>query len=313
MQKSSKIYIAGHNGLVGSAVVRHLYKEGFKNLIYKTSKELDLRNQSAVETFFKENRPDYVFLVAGKVGGIQANSTYPAEFIYDNMMIVFNVIHYSYIYKVKKLLFVGSSCIYPKFAKQPIKEEYLLSGDLEETNEAYAMAKISGIKMCKAYNLQYQTNFISAMPTNLFGRNDNYHPENSHVLPALIRRFHEAKISKAKEVVIWGTGNPLREFLFSDDLAEGLVFLMNNYDENDHINIGSNREISIRHLSEIVAEVVGYKGKLVNDLSKPDGTPRKLMDSSKIFSLGWKPRTSLKEGLKIAYEDFLVNKKLIFL
>jgi len=308
MKKNSKIYIAGHRGLVGSAIQRYLSKEGYQNQIYRTSKELDLRNQSDVDTFFKENRPEYVFLVAGKVGGIHANSTYPAEFIYDNMMIAANVIHYSYVYKVKKLLFVGSSCIYPKFAKQPIKEEYLLSGDLEETNEAYAMAKISGIKMCKAYNIQYKTNFISAMPTNLFGINDNYHPENSHVLPALIRRFHEAKVNKAKEVIAWGTGNPLREFLLSDDLAEGLVYLMKNYNDNEHVNIGSNKEISIRHLSEIVAEVVGYKGEIVQDTTKPDGTPRKLMDSSKILELGWEATTSLKDGLKIAYQDFLSKK-----
>ena len=309
MNKTSKIYIAGHKGLVGSAIVRRLQDSGYNNLIMRESKELDLRDSLAVKKLFETEKPDYVFLAAAKVGGIHANDTYPAEFLYDNLMIEANVIHQSYLVGVKKLLFLGSSCIYPKLAEQPIKESSLLTGPLESTNEWYAIAKIAGIKMCQAYNKQYGTNFISVMPTNLYGINDNYHPENSHVLPALIRRFHEAKISNTQEVVIWGTGKPLREFLFADDLADACVFLMDNYSENEHINIGSGKEISIRGLAETVAEVVGYKGKLVNDISKPDGTPRKLMDSSKLFDLGWKPKIEFTDGIKIAYEDFL-NKRI---
>ncbi len=305
MNKTSKIYVAGHNGLVGSAIVRKLQEIGFNNLLFKTSKELDLRDSLAVKDFFETEKPEYVFLAAAKVGGIHANDTYPAEFLYDNLMIEANIIHNSYLSGVIKLLFLGSSCIYPKLADQPIKESSLLTGPLEPTNEWYAIAKIAGIKMCKAYNKQYGTNFISVMPTNLYGINDNYHPENSHVLPALIRRFHEAKINNLPEVVMWGTGKPLREFLFADDLADACVFLMDDYSDNEHINIGSGKEISIQRLAETVAEVVGYKGKLVNDISKPDGTPRKLMDSSRLFALGWKPKTEFVDGIRIAYEDFL--------
>jgi GDP-L-fucose synthase len=305
MNKTSKIYVAGHNGLVGSAIVRKLQENGFNNLVVRTSKELDLRDSFAVKDFFELEKPDYVFLAAAKVGGIHANETYPADFIYDNLMIQLNVIHNSYLSGVKKLLFLGSSCIYPKFAKQPIKEEYLMTGELEPTNDAYALAKIVGIKQCQAYNKQFKTNFISCMPTNIYGINDNYHPENSHVIPGLIRRFHEAKINKLPEVVMWGTGKPKREFLFADDLADACIFLMDNYSENEHINIGSGKEITIRELAVTIAEVIGYNGKLVNDTSKPDGTPRKLMDSSRLFSLGWKPKTEFVYGIRIAYEDYL--------
>ena len=312
MNKTSKIYVAGHNGMVGSALVRRLENDGFINFIFKTSSELDLRDSLAVKEFFETEKPEYVFLAAAKVGGIHANETYPAEFLYDNLMIEANIIHNSYLSGVKKLLFLGSSCIYPKLAEQPIKESSLLTGSLEPTNEWYAIAKIAGIKMCQAYNKQYGTNFISVMPTNLYGINDNYHPENSHVLPALIRRFHEAKISNTKEVVIWGTGNPLREFLFADDLADACVFLMDDYSDNEHINIGSGKEISIQRLAETVAEVVGYKGKLVNDISKPDGTPRKLMDSSRLFGLDWKPKVEFIDGIRIAYEDFIIKNYDIF-
>ncbi len=293
MNKSAKIYIAGHNGMVGSAIVRKLKEDGFTNLVTRTSKQLDLRNQLAVTDFFKINKPEYVFLAAAKVGGIHANDTYPAEFLYDNLMIESNIIHQSYVSGVKKLMFLGSSCIYPKFAEQPIKENSLLTGSLEPTNEWYAIAKISGLKLCQAYNKQYGTKFVSVMPTNLYGINDNYHPDNSHVLPALIRRLHDAKVADKKEVVMWGTGKPLREFLFADDLADACVFLMDNYDENEHINVGSEEEITIKDLANVVATVVGYTGKITNDTSKPDGTPRKLMDSSKLFGLGWKPKTVL--------------------
>lgn len=305
MNKTSKIYVAGHNGLVGSAIVRRLKDIGYNNLVVKSSKELDLRDNVAVKNFFELEKPDYVFLAAAKVGGIHANETYPAEFLYDNLMIQLNVIHNSYLSGVKKLLFLGSSCIYPKFAKQPIKEEYLMTGELEPTNDAYALAKIVGIKQCQSYNRQYKTKFISCMPTNIYGINDNYHPDNSHVIPGLIRRFHEAKVNNLPEVVMWGTGKPKREFLYSDDLADACLFLMNNYDEDEHINIGSGKELSIRQLAEIVAKVVGYNGYIVNDSSKPDGTPRKLMDSSKLFDLGWKPKTEFVEGIKIAYQDFI--------
>jgi len=305
MNKSAKIYIAGHNGMVGSAIVRKLKEDGFTNLVTRTSKQLDLRNQLAVTDFFKINKPEYVFLAAAKVGGIHANDTYPAEFLYDNLMIESNIIHQSYVSGVKKLMFLGSSCIYPKFAEQPIKENSLLTGSLEPTNEWYAIAKISGLKLCQAYNKQYGTKFVSVMPTNLYGINDNYHPDNSHVLPALIRRLHDAKVADKKEVVMWGTGKPLREFLFADDLADACVFLMDNYDENEHINVGSEEEITIKDLANVVATVVGYTGKITNDTSKPDGTPRKLMDSSKLFGLGWKPKTVFVEGIKIAYNDFL--------
>ena len=310
MNLTDKIYIAGHRGLVGSAIVRQLQKKGFTNLIFKTSKDLDLRNQAAVEFFFKEEKPKFVFLVAGKVGGIVANNTYRADFLYDNLLIVANIIHAAYKNDVTKLLFTGSSCIYPKMALQPIKEEYLLTGALEQTNEPYAIAKIAGIKLCETYREQYGANYISVMPTNMYGINDNYHPQNSHVLPALIRRFHEAKTSGVKEVVIWGTGSPKREFLFSDDLAEASLFLMENYNEKEIVNIGCGEDVSIKELSELVKEVTGYGGDLVFDTTKPDGTPRKLLDVSKIHALGWHHKTKLKEGLKIAYQDFLTKQKL---
>jgi GDP-L-fucose synthase len=305
MEKEAKIYIAGHRGMVGSAVMRKLQSMGYRNFILKTSKELDLRSQSAVADFFKKEKPDFVFLAAAKVGGILANNTYRAEFLYDNLQIQNNIIHHAYLNGVKKLMFFGSSCIYPKMAPQPLKEEYLLTGLLEPTNEPYAIAKIAGIKMCEAYRDQYGCNFISVMPTNLYGYNDNYHPENSHVLPALIRKFHVAKVQGNKQVDIWGTGNPLREFLFADDLADAAVFLMLNYNEKSFVNIGCGEDISIKSLAETIAKTIGFKGELLFDTSKPDGTPRKLMDVSKLFSLGWKPKVNLKEGLKLAYDDFV--------
>lgn len=304
MEKQAKIYIAGHRGLVGSALRRKLEHERFTNLVMRTSEELDLRIQAEVEQFFQQERPEYVFLVAGKVGGIGANSTYPAEFIYDNLMIAANVIHAAYKYAVKKLLFTGSSCIYPKFAKQPIKEEYLLDGQLESTNDAYAIAKIAGIKMCQSYHTQYGTNFISAMPTNLYGLNDNFDLQNSHVLPALIRRFHEAKIKNAKEVIIWGSGKPLREFLFVDDLADACLFLMETYNEPDIVNVGVGKEISIHELVELIKTIVGFSGDIVFDRTKPDGTPRKLLDVSKINGLGWQAQTSLSDGIRKTYAWF---------
>jgi len=307
MEKNSKIYVAGHRGLVGSAIMRILSEDGYSNLIGKTHHELDLTDQESVERFFESEKPDYVFLAAAKVGGIHANNTYPAEFIFSNLQIQNNIIDASHRYGVKKLLFLGSSCIYPKFAKQPISEDELLNGKLEPTNEPYAVAKIAGIVMCQSYNRQYGTDFISVMPTNLYGPGDNYHPENSHVLPALIRRFHEAKTKKAKEVVVWGTGKPLREFLFSDDLARACLFLMQNYSGNDIVNIGSGDEVSIRELAETVMEVVGYQGELVFDTTKPDGTPRKLLDVSRLHKLGWKHQVELKEGIAIAYQDFLAH------
>ncbi len=302
MKKTSKIYVAGHRGMVGSAILRYLEKENHTNLICKTRSELDLTDFNAVADFFKTERPEFVFLAAAKVGGIHANSTYPAEFIYQNISIQSNIIHNAYIYNVKKLLFLGSSCIYPKLCPQPIKEEYLLSGYLESSNESYAIAKIAGIKMCQSYNRQYGTNFISAMPTNLFGLNDNFHIENSHVVAALIRRFHEAKVQNNKEVVIWGSGTPIREFLYVDDLAEACVFLMDIYSEQSHINVGTGLEITIREFAEVVREVVGAQVKLTFDPTKPDGTPRKVMDVSRINNLGWKANTSLKEGLKVVYD-----------
>lgn len=291
--------------MVGSAIYRKLIKEGFTNLIVKTSSELDLRNQKAVEVFFETEKPEYVFLAAAKVGGIVANNTYRADFLYENLAIQNNVIHQSYLNGVKKLMFLGSSCIYPKLAPQPLKEEYLLTGLLEETNEPYAIAKIAGIKMCEAYRSQYGCNFISVMPTNLYGYNDNYHPQNSHVLPALIRRFDEAKKTEATEVVIWGSGNPMREFLFADDLADACYFLMDTYNEAELVNIGTGEDLTIKDLANTIKQVVGFEGKLVFDNSKPDGTPRKLMDVSKLHSLGWKHQVELEEGLKLAYEDFL--------
>jgi GDP-L-fucose synthase len=310
MEKSSKIYVAGHRGMVGSALHRKLLKEGFENIVTRTSKELDLRVQHEVIDFFKKEKPDYVFLASAKVGGIHANNTYRAEFIYDNLMMEGNIIHQSHLNGVKKLMFFGSSCIYPRNANQPIKEESLLSGYLEKTNEPYAIAKIAGIKLCDAYRSQYNCNFISVMPTNMYGINDNYHRENSHVLPALIRRFHEAKVADATEVVVWGSGAPMREFLFADDLADACFMLMQNYNEPGHINIGSGKDISIKDLAVLIKEIIGFSGNLRFDTSKPDGSPRKLMDSSKLYALGWHPSTSFKEGIKLAYEDFLKRQAL---
>lgn len=303
MDKKDKIYIAGHRGMVGSAIHRRLKKEGFENFVFRTSDELDLRDQKAVADFFTKEKPDYVFLAAAKVGGILANNTYRAEFLYDNLMIQSNVIENSYRNGVKKLLFLGSSCIYPKMAPQPLKEEYLLTGLLEHTNEPYAIAKIAGIKLCDAYRSQYGCNFISVMPTNLYGSNDNYDLKNSHVLPALLRKFHEAKINNEGEVVVWGSGNPLREFLHADDMADACVFLMKNYNEEGLINIGVGEDLSIKELAEMIKEITGYKGKIVFDSSKPDGTPRKLMDVSKLSSLGWKASIGLKEGITRVYKE----------
>jgi GDP-L-fucose synthase len=297
MEKSAKIYIAGHRGMVGSAIERKLNAEGYHNLIHRTSNELDLRNQQAVNTFFELEKPDYVILAAAKVGGIHANNTYRAEFIYDNLMMEANIIHASYMNKVKKLLFLGSSCIYPKMAPQPLKEEYILSGYLETTNQPYAIAKIAGIEMCDSYRAQYGCNFISAMPTNLYGTNDNYHPENSHVLPALIRRIILAKKNNESVVTIWGTGNPRREFMHVDDLVDACYFLMQNYNEPGLVNIGWGEDVSIKELTEMIAVGVGYAGALEFDATKPDGTPRKLMDTTKINNLGWKASIKLKEGI----------------
>jgi len=308
VEKNAKIYVAGHRGMVGSAILRKLQAEGYSNLVIRSSQELDLRNQQAVADFFNSEKPDYVFLAAAKVGGIVPNNTYRADFLYENLAIQNNVIHQSYLQGVKKLLFLGSSCIYPKLAPQPLKEEYLLTGLLEPTNEPYAIAKIAGIKLCDAYRNQYGCNFISVMPTNLYGYNDNYHPENSHVLPALIRKFHEAKTSGGTNVTVWGTGSPLREFLFADDLADACYFLMQEYNEAGLINIGTGHDLSIKDLALLIKEVVGFTGDLVFDSSKPDGTPRKLLDVSKLHTLGWKHRIALQEGLALAYQDFL--KKL---
>lgn len=293
--------------MVGSAILRRLQELGYQNFVLRTSQELDLRNQAEVEQFFLTEKPDYVFLAAAKVGGIQANNTYRGEFLYDNLAIQNNVIHQSYRNGVKKLMFLGSSCIYPKMAPQPLKEEYLLTGPLEPTNEPYAIAKIAGIKLCEAYRNQYGCNFISVMPTNLYGINDNYHPENSHVLPALIRRFHEAKIKETPEVSVWGSGKPLREFLYADDLGDACVFLMENYNEAEFVNIGTGEDLSIADLAQLIQEIVGYSGKLTFDPSKPDGTPRKLMDVSKLHALGWKHKTTLHEGIAKAYQDFLTR------
>ncbi|MNS88270.1 GDP-L-fucose synthase [compost metagenome] len=291
--------------MVGSAIHRKLSELGYNNIVTRTSSELDLRNQQAVADFFDQEKPDYVFLAAAKVGGIMANNTYRADFIYENMAIQNNVIKSSYDNKVKKLMFLGSSCIYPKMAPQPLNEDMLLTGTLEPTNEPYAIAKIAGIKMTEAFRDQYGCNYISVMPTNLYGINDNYHPQNSHVLPALIRRFHEAKINQLPEVIIWGTGTPLREFLFSDDLADACVFLMNNYDEKQFVNIGIGEDLSIKDLAELIKDVIGYTGTISFDSSKPDGTPRKLMDVSKLHALGWKHQVNLREGIQLAYADFL--------
>lgn len=308
MEKDAKIYIAGHRGMVGSAIKRKLEKEGYTNIVVRTSSEVDLRNQQEVKEFFETDSPDYVFVAAAKVGGIVANNTYRAEFLYDNLMIQNNVIHHSYLNKVKKLLFLGSSCIYPKLAPQPLKEEYLLTGKLEPTNEPYAIAKIAGIKMCDAYREQYGCNFISAMPTNLYGPNDNYDLQNSHVLPALIRKFHEAKNGNKPSVEIWGTGSPLREFMHVDDLAEACYFLMLNYNEPGFVNVGTGEDISIKDLATLIKTSIGFEGELKFDTSKPDGTPRKLMDVSRLKSFGFSARIGLKEGIEKTYQDFLKNK-----
>lgn len=305
MKKQSKIYIAGHRGLVGSAIKRHLERKGFTRIVCRTRQELNLLNAAAVEDFFRVEKPDYVFLAAAKVGGIHANSTYPAEFIFENITIQSNIIHAAYLNHVQKLLFLGSSCIYPKLCPQPIKESYLLSDYLEPTNEPYAIAKIAGIKMCQAYNRQYGTCFISAMPTNLYGINDNFHPSDSHVIPGLIRRFHEMKRQKKAEVTVWGSGNALREFLYVDDLADACQFLMEHYNESEPINVGVGRDISIAGLAEIIRDVVAHPVELVFDTSQPDGTPRKVLDVSKIDALGWKARTSLREGIETVYNWYV--------
>lgn len=305
MNITDKIFIAGHTGLVGSAIERQLKKDGYTNILTIPHKQLDLTDQYATFKFFKNHKPGYVFLAAAKVGGIHANSTYPADFIYQNLQIQNNIIEASYRNEVKKLLLLGSSCIFPRYAPQPIPEEALMTGALEPTNAPYGLAKIAGIMMCESYNRQYGTDFISCMPTNLYGKNDSYHPENSHVLPALIRRIHEAKVANDPEVVIWGTGSPLREFLYVDDLAEACVFLMKNYSDNKTINVGSGKEISIKGLAELIKDIIGYTGTISTDPSKPDGTPRKLIDSSRINALGWKASTGLREGIKLSYEDFL--------
>ena len=304
MELNSKIYVAGHRGMVGSAIIRNLQSKGYKNILTRTSNELDLRNSQAVSDFFAAVKPEYVFLAAAKVGGIQANNIYRADFIYENLMIQNNVIHNSYVNGVKKLMFLGSSCIYPKMAPQPLKEEYLLTGLLEETNEPYAIAKIAGIKMCESYKRQYGCNFISVMPTNMYGPNDNYNLNNSHVLPALIRKFHDAKENNLPSVEMWGTGTPMREFLHADDLGDACVFLMNSYDGEQFVNIGSGTDLTIKDLALLIKDIVGFKGEIVHDLSKPDGTPRKLMDVSYLHSLGWKHKIELSEGIKQVYEDF---------
>lgn len=308
MRKYDKIYIAGHRGMVGSAIVRKLRREGFQNLILHTSAELDLRDQKAVETFFKIEQPQYVFLAAAKVGGILANNNFPADFIYDNLAIQNNVIHQSYKSGVTKLMFLGSSCIYPKMAPQPIKEEYLLSGPLEPTNDAYALAKIAGIKMCQSYHKQYGCNFIAAMPTNLYGPGDNYDLNNSHVLPALLRKFHEAKINHEPSVTIWGTGTPRREFLHADDLADALYFLMMNYDKPDFVNVGTGKDISIKELAELIQRITGFNGELKFDTSKPDGTPRKLLDVSRLTSAGWTATIDFEEGVRSVYQEQFLKK-----
>ncbi len=305
MNREAKIYVAGHGGLVGSGIMGKLAQQSYNNIIYRTSQELDLRNQDSVTKFFAAQRPEYVFLAAAKVGGILANHTYPGQFIYENIMIEANVIHAAYIYGVKKLLFLGSSCIYPKLASQPIKEEYLLTGELEPTNEPYAIAKIAGIKMCQGYNKQYKTNFISVMPTNLYGPNDNFDLTSSHVLPALIRKFHEAKISQQSSVEIWGTGKPRREFLHVDDLAEACIFLMDHYDGGKPINIGTGLDITIADLAALIAKVVGYPGDIRYKTDMPDGTMRKMLDVSKITALGWKPQMALEDGIRLTYQWYM--------
>jgi GDP-L-fucose synthase len=304
MEKSDKIYVAGHRGMVGSAICRVLKTQGFSNVIIRTSAELDLRNQAAVESFFAAEQPHYVFLAAAKVGGIHANNTFRAEFLFDNLAIATNVIHAAHTYPVKKLLFLGSSCIYPKLAPQPLKEEYLLTGALEQTNEPYAIAKIAGLKLCEAYHDQYGSNFISVMPTNLYGYGDNYDLKNSHVLPALIRKFHEAKVNGTPNVTLWGSGSPKREFLFADDLAEACVHLMLTYNGREIVNIGTGEDLSIRELAELIRGIVGFEGEIIWDAAMPNGTPRKLLDVSRIHSLGWKHRIGLEEGIRMAYSDF---------
>ena len=310
MELNSKIYIAGHKGMVGSAILRNLQEKGYKNFLLKTSSELDLKKTQQVDEFFETEKPDYVFLAAAKVGGIQANNSYRADFLYDNLMIQNNIIHASFVNKVKKLLFLGSSCIYPKLAPQPLKEDYLLSGYLEDTNEPYAIAKIAGIKLCESYFRQHGCNFFSVMPTNLYGKNDNYDLNNSHVLPALIRKFHHAKENNLPFVEIWGSGSPLREFLNADDLSDACVFLMRNYNEHKHVNIGTGTDISIKDLALLIQKTTGYTGELKYDLSKPDGTPRKLLDVNLLNNLGWKHKISLEEGIRLVYEDYIKNKNV---
>ncbi len=307
MEKEALIYVAGHRGMVGSAIVRELKRQGYERILVRSREQLDLKRQDAVEAFFKEYRPEYVFLAAAKVGGIYANQEQPADFLFENMMLEMNVIHAAWENGCKKLLFLGSSCIYPRMAPQPMKEDCLLTSALEKTNEAYALSKISGLKYCEYLNRQYGTDYISVMPTNLYGPNDNYHPLHSHVLPALIRRFHEAKENGEEQVTCWGSGRPLREFLYVDDLAQACVFLMNHYSGNETVNVGTGKELSIKELAEITARVIGYRGKICWDESKPDGTPRKLLDVSKLNGLGWKASTKLEEGIRLAYEDFLHN------
>ena len=308
MELDSKVYVAGHNGMVGSAIVRLLQKKGFTKVVFRSSSELDLRNQVAVNSFFQEEKPEYVFLAAAKVGGILANDTYKAEFLYDNLMIEANIINAAYQNHVKKLLFLGSSCIYPKFTNQPISETAILTGALEPTNEPYAIAKIAGLKLCETYRNQYSCNFISAMPTNLYGIGDNYHPQNSHVLPALIRNFHNAKENSVAEVELWGTGTPRREFLYVDDLAEACLFLMESYNGSDPVNVGTGTDLSISDLAQLVKNIVGFEGTISWNTQMPDGTPRKLLDVSKLAEMGWKPTTHLKEGIEKAYKDFLNSK-----
>jgi len=310
MEKNSKIYIAGHKGLVGSALVRNLQAKGFSNLILKSRQELDLLDATEVADFFAKEKPEYIFLAAAKVGGIHANNEFPADFIYQNLQIQNNIIHNAYLSGAKKLLFLGSSCIYPRNCAQPIKEEYLLTGELEKTNEAYAIAKIAGIKMCQAYNKQYGTKFISVMPTNLYGPNDNFDLESSHVLPALLRKFHDAKKNNQKEVIMWGTGSPMREFLYVDDLADACVHLMKTYDGDEIVNIGTGEDISIKDLTKLIKEIVGFEGEIINDITKPDGTPKKLLNVSKLHALGWKHEVDLQKGIEITHNWFLENYKL---
>ncbi|RVU25809.1 GDP-L-fucose synthase [Sandaracinomonas limnophila] len=310
MEKNAKIYVAGHRGMVGSAILRGLEKNGYSNIITRTSTELNLINQQAVFDFFEEEKPDYVFLAAAKVGGIVANNTYRADFLYENLAIQNNIIHASYLQQVKKLMFLGSSCIYPKLAPQPLRESYLLTGSLEPTNEPYAIAKIAGIKMCEAYRDQYGCNFISVMPTNLYGPNDNYSLENSHVLPAMIRKFHEAKQKNLTQMTLWGTGSPMREFLHADDLAEACLYLMESYNEKELVNVGTGEDVTIKELATNVKDIVGFEGQIHWDTSRPDGTPRKLMDVSKLHGLGWKHKIELNEGIRLAYQDFLTNPSI---